>query len=72
MEISVFDEKIKQLSPEEQKEVMRHIDDILSSKKEEAGYQPSFNWAGGLSFLRSKFTSLELQKKSNEWLAGNI
>jgi hypothetical protein len=27
----------------------------------------AFNWAGGLSDLKDKYTSIELQKNANEW-----
>ena len=57
-------EKIQKLSTEEQVEIMTHIDNILSSKKETHPYKPSFDWAGGLSFLKSEFSSVDLQKSA--------
>jgi len=73
MEIEAeIEEKIKKLSPDEQQEIINHINDILNSKNKDKSYKPTFAWAGGLSFLKSEYTSVELQKKSNEWLAGDI
>jgi len=50
------------LSPNEQDEIMNYIDCLLSSKNEEVSYTPALDWAGGLAFLKEKYTSIELLK----------
>lgn len=69
----ILDEKIKKLTPDEQEKVIRFIDTFITAKSESGTpHIPSFNWSGGLSELKSEFTSIELQKKASEWRIENI
>ncbi len=55
-EISI--EKVKQFI-----QILR----IMDSKKEASPKKLNFGWRGGLSDLKEKYTSVELQHKSMEW-----
>ena len=68
--ISAIQDKVQQLSPEKQTVALEFIDFLLqkqapSSPPERPGMK--LDWAGGLKELRDQYTSVELQKKANEW-----
>lgn len=65
----VIGKKINRLSPELQQEVVSFIDFLLSKDQPNkiAKKKFSFNWAGKLSDMKDKFTSVELQHKALEW-----
>ncbi len=68
MSNDVLEKKIKQLSTEEQEQVIKFIDEIVNHKNDSfSKYKPTFNWAGGLEELKDKYTSVQLQKKATEW-----
>ena len=61
--------KIKELPEDLRKEVLDYIEFLLNKqkfKKEKKG-KFKFDWAGGLSDLKDKYTSVELQHKISEW-----
>lgn len=61
--------KSKQLPDDLKKEVLKFIENLLkrseSMDKKKEGFK--FNWEGGLSELKNKFSSVELQHKALEW-----
>jgi hypothetical protein len=64
-----IEEKIKKLPEHIMPEVNDFIDFLLSKycdqKNDTNNFQ--FDWEGGLSKLKNKFTSIELQHKVSEW-----
>jgi len=69
MKIDDIETKIKKLPDHVIEEVIDYIDFLLDKygSKEISGDKFSFNWEGGLSKLKNKFTSVQLQHKSLEW-----
>lgn len=67
--MSTFDiaERIQLLPPSAQK-VVEDLILLLSSQKKDIPPM-TFSWAGGLSDLRDQYTSVQLQKKSLEWMS---
>ena len=68
--ISAIQDKAAQLSLEKQTVALEFIDFLL--QKQEPAPKPErpgmkLEWAGGLKELRDQYTSVELQKKANEW-----
>ena len=67
----IIEEKLKGLPVALQKEVFDYIEFLLKKYKQkiEKAYRQKFNfdWEGGLSELRDKYTSVELQHKALEW-----
>jgi len=64
-----FEEKINRLSPELQQEVIDFIN-FLSRKvqpKKREKKKFNFNWAGKLSDMKNKYSSVKLQHKALEW-----
>lgn len=61
--------KIRELPEDIRKEVLDYIEFLLSKHKniETRSKKFNFDWEGGLSELRDKFTSVELQHKVLEW-----
>ena len=61
--------KSRQLPDDLKKEVLEFIEKLLKKSKgtnrKKKGFK--FNWEGGLSELKDKFSSVELQHKSLEW-----
>jgi len=58
--------KFLSLAPNKQQEVVDFIE-FLESKKKMTNEKPSLSWIGALEKHKNDFTSLELQKKANEW-----
>ena len=64
----LLDKKLRQLTPDEQEQVLKLIDGFLENKEfSRAQQKPGFSWAGGLANLKDQYTSIKLQEKINEW-----
>ena len=68
METQLIQTKLDELSEELKKEVFDYIDFLLL-KHYKGGKKGKlkFDWEGGLSDLKEKYTSVELQHKATEW-----
>ncbi|MDE0086876.1 MAG: DUF2281 domain-containing protein [Candidatus Poribacteria bacterium] len=64
---STIIEKIKELPPELQEEVIHFIDFLRTKKSSVQKKKPNLKWIGGLEAYRDQFTALELQKKASDW-----
>ncbi|MDE0316095.1 MAG: DUF2281 domain-containing protein [Candidatus Poribacteria bacterium] len=64
---STIIEKIKELPPELQEEVIHFIDFLRTKKSSVQKKKPNLEWIGGLKAYRDQFTALELQKKASDW-----
>ena len=64
---STIVEKIKELPPELQEEVIHFIDFLRTKKSSKRKKQPNLEWIGGLKAYRDQYTALELQKKASDW-----
>jgi hypothetical protein len=62
-----FEEKIRELPPELQQEVLDFLDYLLEKHRRKYGRKLEQRWAGALREYREKYSSLELQKKALEW-----
>lgn len=60
-------EKIRNLPPDKQQEVLDFIEFLLEKQSRKYGRRLRQDWAGALSDYREQYTSLELQKKALEW-----
>ncbi|MEW6003138.1 MAG: DUF2281 domain-containing protein, partial [Nitrospirota bacterium] len=65
--MKTFEELIKELPPDLQKEVYDFAKFLLESKVRPRQKKLRMTWAGALREFRDKFTSIELQKKALEW-----
>ena len=60
--------KMEELPTELKKEVLDYIEFLLQKYgKKTKKKRFKFDWEGGLSELKGKFTSVELQHKALEW-----
>jgi len=61
--------KMQKLPEDLRREVLNYMDFLLSKyqKRENMKKKFKFDWEGGLSEIREKFTSVELQHKALEW-----
>jgi len=61
--------KIQELPEDLRKEVLDYVDFLLMKHdaKESRTKKFKFDWEGGLSEAKKKFTSIELQHKASEW-----
>ena len=64
---STIIEKIKELPPELQEEVINFIDFLRRKRSSKQKKKPNLKWIGGLKAYRDQFTALELQKKGADW-----
>jgi len=62
-------QKIRELPEDLRREVLDYVEYLLKKYrgKESRTRKFKFDWEGGLSDIREKFTSLELQHKVLEW-----
>jgi len=68
MDTQLIQTKLDELSEGLKKEVLDYIDFlIMKHHKEEKKGKLTFDWEGGLSDLKEKYTSVELQHKAMEW-----
>jgi len=61
------DVAIRDFSPGMKQEVIDFVEFLKIKKKRKKSRKLRQNWAGGLKKFNTKFTSLELQKKSLNW-----
>lgn len=68
MDEKIIKTKMEELPTNLKKEVLDYIEFLLQkyTKRRKKG-KFKFDWDGGLSKLRNKFTSVELQHKAMEW-----
>ena len=61
--------KIQKLPEDLRREVLDYVEFLLNKYKERERTKNKFefDWEGGLSGLKEKFTSIKLQHKSLEW-----
>lgn len=68
MQGHTIEEKLEELPEDLKKEVLDYIDFLLQKyKKKTRKRKFKFDWEGGLSELKEKYTSVELQHKAMEW-----
>ncbi|MBS1790998.1 MAG: DUF2281 domain-containing protein [Acidobacteria bacterium] len=60
----MIQEKVQQLSPQNQAEVIDFVDFLLSKERTKPRKKMKLDWAGGMKDLREQFTSLELQQQA--------
>ena len=68
MKDQLIESKLEELPENLKKEVLDYIEFLLQKygKKAKKG-KLRFDWEGGLSDLKEKYTSVELQHKALEW-----
>jgi hypothetical protein len=61
--------KLQKIPEDLRREVLDYMEFLLNKYKvtESKAKRFSFDWEGGLSEIREKFTSVELQHKALEW-----
>jgi ribosomal protein RSM22 (predicted rRNA methylase) len=62
-----IEQKIRNLSPNLIDELDSFVDFLLSKSNDKGNKKLKQDWAGALSDLSDKYSSLELQKKALEW-----
>ena len=56
-----IEDLVRALGPEQQEAVRRFIEALTSESGNTPAQEPAFRWAGALSDMRERFTSVELQ-----------
>jgi hypothetical protein len=59
-----IEDLVRTLSAEQQEAVRRFIEALTSKSGNTAAPEPTFRWAGALSDMRERFTSVELQHQA--------
>jgi len=68
MKTHSIENKLKALPDDLKREASDFIDFLIVRKKyEKTSTQFEFTWKGGLSELKSKYSSVDLQHQSMEW-----
>ncbi len=64
----MLSESVDRLPPQIKREVMDYIEFLTAKYQGPSTQQPmTFAWAGALSHLKDKFTSVELQHQASKW-----
>ena len=63
-------EMVRDLPPELQQEVEDFVQFLLERRLKGPRGKPTFDWAGALKEMGHQYTSVELQHKISEWMAG--
>jgi hypothetical protein len=58
---------ISQLPPELQKEAVAYIKLLLKKSRKIVKHKMTLEWAGGLSYLKDSYSSVELQHRIPDW-----
>ena len=56
-----IEDLVRTLGPEQQEAVRRFIEALAPERDHTSAPEPAFRWAGALSDMRERFTSVELQ-----------
>jgi len=68
MKSQIIKDKLEELPQDLEKEVLDYIEFLLQKYgKRTIKRKFKFDWEGGLSDLKEKYTSVELQHKALEW-----
>jgi hypothetical protein len=67
MSAEAIRKKLDELPADLEKEVLDFIDFLLQKQRKKAGKDFLFDWEGGLSELKDRYTSVELQHKASDW-----
>jgi hypothetical protein len=59
-----IEDLVRTLGPEQQEVVRRFIEALTSKSGNAPAPEPAFRWAGALSDMRERFTSVELQHQA--------
>jgi hypothetical protein len=59
-----IEDLVRALGPEQQAAVRRFIEALASTRDHTPAPEPAFRWAGTLSDMRERFTSVELQHQA--------
>ncbi len=62
-----LEERIKELTPELQREVLDFVEFLLMKRARKPQKKLRQDWAGVLRDYREHYTALELQEKALEW-----
>ncbi len=60
-------ELVENIPPDLEPEVKDFVEFLLSKRGRRESRQPTFEWAGGLKDLKSKYSSVELQHEIAGW-----
>jgi hypothetical protein len=62
-----IEKKIRSLKPRDIEKINKFIDRLNDENKSRPGGKLKQDWAGVLEKFKKDWTSVELQKKANEW-----
>ena len=68
--MKTIDDLIKGLPPELRDEIEDFIEFLIERRLKKTHGKPTFGWAGALSDLKEKYSSVELQHRISEWRIG--
>jgi hypothetical protein len=68
--VKSLDERIRNLPPALKKEVEEFVVSLERRRRKKPHGKLKMDWAGALSDLRDKYTSVDLQHKISEWRIG--
>jgi hypothetical protein len=66
-----IEEKMEELTPELQKEVMDFVDFLLQKEEKIPKRKLKLDWTGGLKEYMGKYTSVEFQHEISQWRLGD-
>lgn len=67
-----LEEMIQTLPPDLKKQVEDFVKSLIEKRFRKSSRRLNLSWRGGLRHLRDQYTSMELQKKANEWRTEHV
>ncbi|MFO8132775.1 MAG: DUF2281 domain-containing protein [Thermoplasmatota archaeon] len=68
MQEKELEARLRELPPEEKKEILDYVEFLLSRRRLEQGKKKfGFGWEGALKHIGDRYDAVELQHKSREW-----
>jgi len=68
--VATLQERIDEFPPDPRREVEDFVEFLLSKRRRKRAAAMKFVWAGGLSDLKARYTSVELQHHITRWRIG--
>jgi hypothetical protein len=62
-----LEQLVKELPPELHRAAENFLESLLAKRSRKSKKALKLDWRGGLSDLRDRYTSVELQHKAQEW-----
>jgi len=69
-ELAKLEEKIRRLKPNMQRELEKHVNDLLAGSCQNQKQKPVLKWRGAIKAMGQDYTAVTMQHELNKWRSG--